>query len=85
MASSQFQQFLTEATTDIAAGDAPLQPDTLYGLYVSWATLHGLAPHPEHNFRNGMRDCGVDIRHCSLRMTGPAAADYILNSYPDVA
>ena len=85
MASSQFQKFLDEATTSEPSGDSPLGPDCLYGLYVSWAALHGLVPKPDQAFRAGMLRCGVDVRDSKLRMTGPAAADYILSSYPAVA
>lgn len=85
MASSHFQQFLDEATTSEPSNDFPLGPDCLYGLYVSWAALHGLPPKPDQAFRAGMLRCGVDVRNSSLRMTGPAATDYILSSYPAVA
>lgn len=85
MSASQFQQFLNEATTSEPSGDSPLGPDCLYGLYVSWAALHGLTPKPDQAFRAGMLRCGVDVRDSKLRMTGPAAADYILSSYPAVA
>ena len=85
MASSQFQQFLDEATTSEPSSDRPLGPDCFYGLYVSWAALHGLTPKPDQAFRAGLLRCGVDVRNSRLRMTGPAATDYILSSYPAVA
>ena len=85
MSASHFQQFLNEATMPDPSGDSLLGPDCLYGLYVSWAALHGLSPKPDQAFRAGMLRCGVDVRNSRLRMTGPAAADYILSSYPAVA
>jgi hypothetical protein len=85
MPSSHFQQFLDEATTPDPSTDHPLGPDCLYGLYVSWASLHGLRAKPDQAFRAGMLRCGVDPDDCRLHMTGPAAADYILCSYPAVA
>ncbi|NUP57889.1 MAG: hypothetical protein HOQ06_00225 [Pseudarthrobacter sp.] len=85
MASSHIQQFLDEATTPDPSRDFPLGPDCLYGLYVSWCRLHGFVAKPDQAFRAGMRRCGVDVRNSQLRMKGPAAADYILSSYPDVA
>lgn len=85
MPASHFQQFLNEATTSDPFSASPLGPDCLYGLYVSWASLHGLTPRPDQAFRAGMRRCGVNVRNSRLRMTGPAAADYILSSYPAVA
>jgi hypothetical protein len=32
-----------------------------------------------------MRRCGIDLDNTRLRMKGPAAADYILSSYPALA
>lgn len=85
MATSHFQQFLDEATLFDPSSDSMLGPDCLYGLYISWASLHGLAPKSDQVFRAGMQRCGVDLHDSRLRMTGPAAADYILTSYPAVA
>ncbi|MDQ0689763.1 hypothetical protein [Arthrobacter sp. W4I7] len=85
MPSSHFQQFLDEATTPDPSSDHPLGPDCLYGLYVSWASLHGFRPKSDQAFRAGMLRCGVHPDNCRLHMTGPAAADYILYSYPAVA
>jgi hypothetical protein len=85
MPSSHFQQFLDEATTADPSADHPLGPDCLYGLYVSWASLHGFRAKSDQAFRAGMLRCGVNPADCQLHMTGPAAADYILCSYPAVA
>ena len=85
MESSQIQCFLNEATTADPFNDTPLGPDQLCGRYVSWACLNGITPQHGHAFRGALRHCGVNIRDCRLGMTGPAAADYILNSYPAVA
>ena len=85
MAVSQFQQFLDEATVFDPSSDGALGPDCLYGLYVSWAELHGLEPKSDQAFRAGMHRCGIDLGDSRLRMTGPAAADYIVRSYPAVA
>lgn len=85
MALSQFQQFLDEATSPDPFDESSLGPDCLYGLYVSWADLHGMAPKSDQAFRAGMLRCGVDVRNCPLRMKGPAAANFILSSYPAVA
>ncbi|MFJ6346939.1 hypothetical protein ACIQLM_15550 [Pseudarthrobacter oxydans] len=85
MAISHFQQFLDQATVFDPSNDGGLGPDCLYGLYVSWAVLSGLEPKPDQAFRAGMHRCGIDLANSKLRMTGPAAADYILYSYPAVA
>ena len=85
MATSHFQQFLQQATVFDPSSDSTLGPDCLYGLYVSWCGLHGYAPKSDQAFRAGMLRCGVDVNNSWLHMTGPAAADYILSSYPAVA
>lgn len=85
MAISLYQQFLDEATIFDPTSDCPLGPDCLYGLYVSWCLLKGLEPHSDAAFRAGMHRCGIDVTHSRLMMHGPAAAEYILASYPAVA
>jgi hypothetical protein len=85
VANSHFQQFLDEATVFDPSTDSMLGPDCLYGLYVSWAELRGLQPKSDQAFRAGMQRCGVDVHDIRLHMTGPAAAAYIVTSYPAVA
>jgi hypothetical protein len=85
VATSHFQQFLNDATVRDGSGDGELGPDSLYGLYVSWAGLHHVRAKSDQAFRAGMHRCGIDVNHCRLHMCGPAAADYILSSYPAVA
>ncbi|MDQ1623874.1 MAG: hypothetical protein QOH19_2292 [Actinomycetota bacterium] len=81
MATSHFEQFLLEATVPDET-HCPLGPDCLYGLYTSWCLLHHITPTLETTFQAAMHRCGVHRRNSRLRMTGPAAADYILTSYP---
>jgi hypothetical protein len=81
MATSHFERFLHEATVPDET-HCPLEPDCLYGLYTSWCLLHRISPAPEITFRDAMGRSVVHRRHSRLRMTGPAAADYILASYP---
>jgi hypothetical protein len=85
VATSHFQQFLDQATSPDPSSDSGLTPDSLYGLYVSWAELHKFRAKSDQAFRAGMHRCGVDVNNCHLHMHGPAAADYILSSYPAVA
>jgi len=85
MATSHFTKFLDEATVPDFDTDCPLSPDCLYGLYVSWCFLHGMIPQPDVTFRAAMHRAGVDVHDSRLRMVGPAAADYILSSYPAAA
>lgn len=81
MANTQFDQFLNEATTDDRS-DSALGQDCLYGLYTSWCFLHESTPRPESAFWAAMRKKRIHPGRNGLRMKGPAAADYILASYP---
>jgi hypothetical protein len=85
MAASHFSTFLAEATVPEFDTDCPMSADCLYGLYVSWCFLNGLEAKPDVTFRAAMHRAGVDIHDSRLRMVGPAAADYILSSYPAAA
>lgn len=85
MAQSHFAQFLEEATSADFDTDCPLTADCLYGLYTSWCLLHGLEVRQDVTFRAAMQRLGVDVHSSRLRMVGPAAADYILSSYPYAA
>ncbi|MEW1807718.1 hypothetical protein [Pseudarthrobacter sp. NPDC080039] len=81
MAHSQFDIFLNEATYFDQASETTLDPDRLYGLYTSWCFINQQAPRPESKFWAAMKT-KVSPGHRGLRMKGPAAADYILSSYP---
>lgn len=83
MAKTQFDQFIEEATiiTDDQSGSA-LGRDSLYGLYTSWCFLQQCVPEPEAVFWAAMRKKSIQRGRTGLRMKGPAAADYILASYP---
>jgi hypothetical protein len=85
MAASHFSQFLAEATVPEFDTDCPMSADCLYGLYVSWCLLNHLEAKPDVTFRAAMHRAGVDLNDTRLRMVGPAAADYILSSYPAAA
>ena len=82
MAHSQFDQFLQEATYRDQDSTSTLDGDSFYGLYTSWCHVSRHSPRPEHTFWAAMKH-RVSPGQC-LRMTGPAAADYILNSYRPV-
>jgi hypothetical protein len=81
MATSHFEQFLLKATVPDDA-HCPLGPDCLYGLHTSWCLLQHINPAPDITFRAAMHRRGIRRRNSRLRMTGLAAADYILASYP---
>ena len=84
MATSQYDQFLQEATTRDPASDHALGRDCLYGLYTSWCFLSQTAPRPEDAFWAAMKEKKIGPGHTPLRMKGSAAADYILSSFPDL-
>jgi hypothetical protein len=81
MAHSQFDLFLNEATYLDQATECTLDRDRLYGLYTSWCFINQQKPGPEAAFWTAM-SCRITPGHNGLRMKGPAAADYILASYP---
>lgn len=81
MAHSQFDLFLQEATYLDQASESTLDCDGLYGLYTSWCVIKQQKPGPEAAFWTAMNGRFAD-GHTGLRMKGPAAADYILSSYP---
>jgi hypothetical protein len=81
MAHSQFDSFLQEATHLDKASDHSFDDDRLYGLYTSWCFINQQTPGQESSFWAAMKHRMPAGRN-GLRMKGPAAADYILRSYP---
>lgn len=82
MAHSQFDLFLNEATYLDPASEFTLDRDRLYGLYTSWCFINQQKPGSESAFWTAMNHRRITHGHHGLRMKGPAAADYILASYP---
>jgi len=81
MPTSHVTQFLQEATVPDETGQ-PLDLDCLYGLYTSWCLLHRINPLEDLHFREALQRRGVETGHIHRRITGTAAVDYILASYP---
>ncbi|SDT62891.1 hypothetical protein SAMN04489743_4074 [Pseudarthrobacter equi] len=81
MANSQFDQFLQEATYLDESTEHGLNRDRLFGLYTSWCFINQHSPGAEPQFWSAMKH-RINPRHNRLRMKGPAAADYIVASYP---
>jgi hypothetical protein len=81
VALSHFDKFLLDATVPDET-HRPLGPDCLYGLYTSWCLLHKIKPVADIVFRAAMERRGIDLTSSHRRMAGPAATDYILESYP---
>jgi hypothetical protein len=82
MTVSHFDRFLNEATAPDRDGGLSLRKDQLYGLYTSWCILNQSTPAPGAAFWSAMKDHRIRSSDSGLRMTGPAAADYILATYP---
>ena len=82
MATSHYDQFLQEATASDPASDHGLGRACPSGLYTSWGFLSQTAPRPEDAFWAAMKEKQIHPKRNGLRMKGPAAADYILASYP---
>jgi hypothetical protein len=78
----QFSLFLQEATDPVS--DACVGRECLYGLYISWCLLSQQTPSPEETFWAAMKKRNIHPGRTGLRIKGPAAADYILSSYPAV-
>lgn len=74
--------FLVEATTPSPLIVAGLGADQLYGLYISWCTISRVDSLTEDALWAALGERGIAPGENSLTMTGPAAADYILESYP---
>ena len=82
MAVSHFDHFLAEATVPDSDPMLTLGLEELFGLYISWCNVHHHIPGTEADFRAAMKQHGINASAPGLRMTGPAATDYILASYP---
>lgn len=83
MTKTPLEEFLKECVGPDPDGDG-LSVDELYGLYLSWCGLERSAPVGGRAFRAGLRAANVRIEHrgsrCpGLRMTGPAAYDYLVH------
>jgi hypothetical protein len=82
MADTQYDQFLREATAfDCPADPAPGR-ECLYGVYTSWCFLSRTVPQPENAFWAAMKKKHIRPGRTQLRIKGPAAADYIMSTYP---
>lgn len=81
MADDLFDVFLRDATAFDPSLGTTIEPDPLFGLYTSWCSITCQQPCTEASFWEAMRQRFRSGPN-GLRMKGPAAADYFLNSYP---
>ena len=84
MTATHFDQFLAEAVVPDREPGLGLGRDELYGLYTSWCLLNKAEPHTPSSLWEALQRAGIDPDSNNLSMTGPAAADYIVASAPDL-
>ena len=80
MPETDFNQFLDEATIQDSTSGNMIGRASLYGLYLSWCNVNNHHPGTERSFWAGVTPRVGRSHHNGLRMTGPAATDFILNS-----
>ncbi|MFB8369758.1 hypothetical protein ACFC25_10380 [Pseudarthrobacter sp. NPDC055928] len=91
MIASTYSLFLADSIAP-AEPNHGLSDDELYGVYTSWCLLRREFPTASPAFWTAMRERGIPDRcriakrviRPGLRMTGPAAVDYILTSQPSM-
>lgn len=81
---SHFDDFLRETTSSEPGSDSGLSTEELYGLYMSWCALTECPPEPPKARCDALTAKGITPGQNTSSMTGPAAADYILFSVPDL-
>lgn len=92
METPDYAAFAKDCIANDMTEDQGLTDDELYGLYLSWCILERQAPSSCKALRAAMLRLGFQERRRSgrrcirpgLRMTGPAAVDYILANRPSL-
>lgn len=92
MTTMNYGHFLSDCIAVDPGEDQELAEDEMYGLYVSWCALRQQPAESSRKFWTAMSSLGHTERHRidsryvrpGLRMTGPAAVDYILSSRPSL-
>lgn len=91
METRDYARFVQDCLVDTLE-EHTLTEDQLVGVYLSWCSLLAQTPGPCESFWGAMAELGVHERRgnnrgfmrLGLRMTGPAALDYILASQPSL-
>ena len=92
METPYYRDFVRDCIAHDTTEDQGLTDDEIYGLYLSWCILHRQVPSSCKAFWTAMFSLGFQERRRSgrhfirpgLRMTGPAAVDYILANRPSL-
>jgi hypothetical protein len=92
MGTPDYARFIQDCIAVDGGDDHGLTDDEMYGLFLSWCHLQGQSPTSCKSFRAAMSAhgfyarCRFDRRYIrpGLRMTGPAAVDYILANRPSL-
>lgn len=92
METSHYARFIRECITADIPDNHGLTEEQLYGVYLSWCSLDRQCAASCDSLRTAMSALGHQSRRQNdhddiwpgLRMTGPAALDYILTSRPSL-
>ncbi|MET1085928.1 MAG: hypothetical protein ABWY04_02210 [Arthrobacter sp.] len=84
MGHRHFEAFLSQAIDEEHYTEAGLDPDELYGLYTSWCLLNREDPKSPEALWEALKKHRIKPAHNHVGMKGPAAADYIISSAPDL-
>lgn len=84
MSNSHFDVFLAQSIHEKRDNEAGLSRDELYGVYTSWCLLNNEEPQAPEALWAALKAHRIAPAHNHLVMKGPAAADYIVTSAPDI-
>jgi hypothetical protein len=84
MSHPHFEAFLAQAIDEGQDKEAGLGPDELYGLYTSWCLLNQEELQTPEALWEALKAHRIKPEHNHVGMKGPAAADYIIASAPDL-
>jgi hypothetical protein len=84
MTHPHFEAFLAQAVNQEQGQETGLGADELYGLYTSWCLLSREEPQAPAALWEALKEHQIRPEQNDLGMKGPAAADYIMASAPDL-
>ncbi|MET4592338.1 hypothetical protein [Arthrobacter sp. 754] len=84
MTNPHFEVFLAQSIREDAENEAGLDRDELYGVYTSWCLMNNEEPQAPEDLWAALKEHRIKPADNHLAMKGPAAADYIIASAPDI-